>query len=360
MSGLRRWILGLVAVTMLGSLLSLIPMTALAAGEANDIMWAGAADKTAFLNKVANGDGHNSARNLQTIYYKQGRGITEANFKDSVDGMVYKDGRVVVNGKTVATEAVSVGRSNISGSWDDHGLYARPTSVSFQSNSLPAFVYLSNGVFTYAIIKDCGNPVSAAPVKSSPSPSPQVTSKATPKVTPKAVPSPSPSPDASQACRKLTPSRPHANSEPGLFRFTVSSQAPSGAKIQGYRFGFDDGTEDIETASNRNYVERTLEADQTLTVRAWVVTSAGESDDNDACSATVMVHAASKSGSTPPPSPSPSSKPVDKGQVLGVSLPDTGPEAALGGAVGLGAMGSAAVAYRRSRRSLLSALRRRP
>jgi hypothetical protein len=68
----------------------------------------------------------------------------------------------------VATNAMTAGRQNISGSTKMANggtvYYMRPPSVSFRSSSLPAFVVMDNDRFTFAIIASCGNPVKAAPV----------------------------------------------------------------------------------------------------------------------------------------------------------------------------------------------------
>jgi uncharacterized repeat protein (TIGR01451 family) len=94
-------------------------------------------------------------------------GISQNHYDSLVEGTVHRDGRVVVNGKTVATGAVSTGRQNMPGSTHikSVNIYERPTSVSFRSSSLPAFVKMNDGQFQYAIIKSCGNPVRAKPVK---------------------------------------------------------------------------------------------------------------------------------------------------------------------------------------------------
>jgi hypothetical protein len=68
----------------------------------------------------------------------------------------------------VATNAMTAGRQNISGSTSmtSSGVtfFMRPPSVSFVSSSLPAFVSMDNGQFDFAIIASCGNPVMATPV----------------------------------------------------------------------------------------------------------------------------------------------------------------------------------------------------
>jgi hypothetical protein len=330
----------LVAVTLV------VPAGALATtsqprdSDANAIVWGGAYTKGEFIDKVRNGDGHNSAANIQEILYRQNRTITEATFSSSstVNGTVYKDGRVVVNGKTVATKATSVGRHNLPGSTKDGTVYSRPTSVSFVAQSIPAWVYMEKGTFKYAILKSCGNPVKATPVpKATPSPTPKVTPKPTPS------PTPSPSPSPSFACVSLTPSRPNPTTEPNKFRFTITPRT-SNATVTGYRFTFSDNSTPVDTAANLPYIERTVTS--SLTVQGFVKTASGTSAPSEACSATATV--------TVSPTPTPES---GGGQVLGATLPATGPEAALGGLAGLSAIGFAGRSYLRSRKSLLSAMR---
>ena len=89
---------------------------------------------------------------------------------DIRDGIVYQDGRVVVGGKTVATGAVMAARhlggSSISGSDT-----AKKVSVSKMGDAQTAFVkFDSNGNFLWAIMKPCGNPVTATPAKPKPVP----------------------------------------------------------------------------------------------------------------------------------------------------------------------------------------------
>ena len=152
--------------------------------DANAIMWCGAYGKTEFAYKVAGGDGHNSAANLQAIYKAYGVSVDE--MKVAVDGTVTKSGNVVVGGKTIATGAKSTGRQYMPGSVKQHGVWLRSTQTSFKSESLEAFVYTKNGVFQWAVIKSCGNTVVATPVTKPIPPKP---------VTPAApVPTPTPTP----------------------------------------------------------------------------------------------------------------------------------------------------------------------
>jgi hypothetical protein len=112
-------------------------------------------------------------------------GITAKDIQDinsiAVVGSVTKAGLVIVNGKTVATGALTVGRQDISGSRheDVNGVnfYIRAPAVSFLSDSIPAYVaFNDSGQFIFAILGSCGNAASATAVpQSSPKPTPTPT-----------------------------------------------------------------------------------------------------------------------------------------------------------------------------------------
>lgn len=92
-------------------------------------------------------------------------------------GKVYKNGDVWIGDKMVATGAITAGRENKTGSTkvvlNGHVFYTRPPSVSFRPNSIDAFVIMKNGVFKFAILGPCGNPVMAtAKVEPKPAPPP--------------------------------------------------------------------------------------------------------------------------------------------------------------------------------------------
>jgi hypothetical protein len=165
----------------------------------NSVIWCGAYTKAEFQQKVNQGDGHHTAANLQQIYFGEGRGITMADFMsgNTVDGQVTKDGRVIVNGETVATGAWSTGRNRVPGTWASGSLWASPNSVQFLSNQIDAWVFMKNGQMQWYIIKSCSNTGggTATPAPSpSPSPSPSPKPSPSPSPSPSASPSPSPSP----------------------------------------------------------------------------------------------------------------------------------------------------------------------
>jgi hypothetical protein len=88
----------------------------------------------------------------------------------AVVGQVTDKNTVIVNGKTVATNAMTAGRKDYAGSTKstcgNFPFFMRPPSVSFASSPLTAFVMMdSNNQFDFAILTSCGNPVIATPVK---------------------------------------------------------------------------------------------------------------------------------------------------------------------------------------------------
>jgi uncharacterized repeat protein (TIGR01451 family) len=133
--------------------------------DSNAIMRCGAETRTELSGNVK-GD-------IATIYNHYG--INKADFGSLVEGTVYKDGRITANGKVVATGAVSTGRQIIGSNSRKVNaggvtIYERPTSTSFNSASIPAFVKITNGRFQYAIIKSCGNPTKGTPTPIPPKP----------------------------------------------------------------------------------------------------------------------------------------------------------------------------------------------
>lgn len=352
----------IVRLFTLGLLLmsTLIPALSLGAtqprdADANSVVYNGAYTKTEWLDKIQNGDSKHTAADLQQIIFNENRGISRANFMsgDTVDGIVFKDGRVMVGGSTVATNALSVGRSFIAGSTKDGSVWERPTSVSFVAESIPAFVNMEGGTFHYAVIKSCGNPVRATPVpQPTPTPTPMPTPNPTPTPTPTPTPSATPVPEQAFECVSIEVTQPDITNEPGKFRFSVVGRV-SNVELTGYRFtAHQEGSADVadvkDIAAPLNMVEYTF-GPGTWKVTAQVKTTAGITQINNACSAIITV---TQAGPSVTPTPKPN------GQVLGAAvLPATGPDVLFGGVAGLTAMGYAAHAYIRSRKTLLETLR---
>jgi hypothetical protein len=128
---------------------------------------------TAILDLYANSFGINSA-DISNI----NNTTANANEDYTVAGTVNVNNDVIVNGKIVATNAITAGRENISNSYGSstkvtyagYDFYVRTPRVSFTVSSFDAFVVMKNGVFQFAILAPCGNPVKATPVVVTPPP----------------------------------------------------------------------------------------------------------------------------------------------------------------------------------------------
>ena len=133
---------------------------------------------------------------------------------DFKEGIVWRNGKVTVNGEVVATDAITAGR-NFGGTpipGTNAGKY--PTS-KFATEGQTAFIKMVNGKFSFAIIKSCGNPVTATP-KQPPQP-----------------PAPTPAYECvSLNVEKITRTK---------YKFTAHATASGGATIEKYEFGFGDG-----------------------------------------------------------------------------------------------------------------------
>ncbi|HVA97085.1 MAG TPA: hypothetical protein VND99_05515 [Candidatus Acidoferrales bacterium] len=132
----------------------------------NSVMYCGAGSVGQVQNQYANGvSGHNSAGSIQHIYSYFGISGSDINSMSqyAVEGDVYKDGNVKVNGEVVATNVWTAGRWYIPGSnkvsYGGTTFYKRHPSVSFVSSPLKAFVVMKDGKFQFAILVSCGNPV---------------------------------------------------------------------------------------------------------------------------------------------------------------------------------------------------------
>jgi uncharacterized repeat protein (TIGR01451 family) len=96
-------------------------------------------------------------------------GISHNELDGFVDGVVWKDGRVTLgtkgNGQLVATNAVTAGRwnnptSDMTKIPNTDRAYRMSTS-HFVDDGQIAFIKMVNGKFSFAVIKTCGNPVTA-------------------------------------------------------------------------------------------------------------------------------------------------------------------------------------------------------
>lgn len=111
---------------------------------------------------------YNSQSDAQAVFSHMGINGDEMANSNWRRGHVTNDGKVVVNGRTVATNAMTAGRQNMQGSRavtvDGTTFYVRPTSASFAQGQLDAMVAMKDGRFQHAVLTSCGNPVKAKPV----------------------------------------------------------------------------------------------------------------------------------------------------------------------------------------------------
>ena len=139
--------------------------------DSNAVIYCGAQNTSQLIGRYNNGTSQNTKKSIQDIYSKFGISSAEVNTMTStaVAGRVTRDGTVFVNTSSaaVATNAITAGRENIAGStatsFNGTSFFTRPTSVSFRSEAIPAYIVMKNGVFQYAVLASCANPVTATP-----------------------------------------------------------------------------------------------------------------------------------------------------------------------------------------------------
>jgi hypothetical protein len=164
--------------------------------DTNAIINCGALTIAELQQKYASSD-------IGPVYARFGITATEINNMDNntggqqtMAGRVTKDNTVIADGQVVATNAMTAGRQNMPGSTQESSggitFYRRPPSVSFVSQTLPAFVVMENGRFAFAIIASCGNPVIGAPTAAEKPPAKPAVSRIT--TAPPPAPQPTPAP----------------------------------------------------------------------------------------------------------------------------------------------------------------------
>jgi hypothetical protein len=86
------------------------------------------------------------------------------------EGIAYQDGRVVVDGQTVMTDAWSIGRTKFSYAknyWINNKLFYWSWHTQVLKQNLPVMVMFDeNGTVEFSVIKACGNPMGGVVVKS--------------------------------------------------------------------------------------------------------------------------------------------------------------------------------------------------
>lgn len=148
------------------------PKASAADCDENAIMYCGTGNASQFISKVqANDDGHGH-HDLQAVFANYG--LVSSDYSKFVTsarpGTAYRDGRIVVDGQTVATNATSIGRlASFQGSGyfsktiAGHTYYGNTNDKSFAAGtaSIPVMAFFnSKGVMQFAVLTSCGNPTS--------------------------------------------------------------------------------------------------------------------------------------------------------------------------------------------------------
>lgn len=252
-------------------------------------------------------------------------GINRADLANGtfVDGVVWRDGRVTVNNKTVATNATTAGRwNNPTGDMTRIKNTSRAYRMStrhFTSEGQTAMVRMENGKFKFAIIKSCGNPVTAT-AKTQPKPQYECTNLAADKI-----------------------SR-------TKYRFTAKANATDGATIEQYEYGFGDGYGITTKQSSYTYTYKEA-GTYTATVKVHVkVNGKTVKVDGPDCKVTVTVK------DVPPVQPEEKPKQPQQPEEAPEEIAVTGPAEIAGGLAGIGGLTAAGYHWRASRRALIERL----
>ncbi len=186
--------------------------------SANSIMHCGATTKTQFINKVkANTEG--DLKNIYAQFQLPTNYYYTKFINKAVSGQDMRDGRIVVNGKTIATNSYSLGRDRMGVPLKNKVVIkgktywkGTPTQrFSARENSIPVWVlYKDDGSIRFVVMKACGNPVGGTQ-KSTPKPTP------TPSPTPPSPTPPPPTPEPTPPPTEVTPAAAKAlpNTGPG-------------------------------------------------------------------------------------------------------------------------------------------------
>lgn len=191
-------------------------------------------------NNTSGSNGYTTEQgDIKKIFNSMGinKADLEGGFKQ---GIVYKNGNVEVDGKVVATNAQVAARGL--GGTQIPGTNAQKVPASAMGDAQTAMVKMDqDGKFLFAVMKPCGNPVTAEPKK---------------------TPEPQPEPKAECVSLKLI------EQEPTKYALTATAKVSGGAKIESYTFELFRGTDRI---MNNTYAS-TNESQSVV----YVVTDPGE------------------------------------------------------------------------------------
>ena len=208
--------------------------------DSNAIIYCGVTSPSNFISKVQANDSGNGHHDLQAVYAHQfasGQALSSSMYSDfaahAVAGTAYKDGRIVVNGQTVATGTSSIGReASFQGSnyqtyaVNGTNYYGNVNAQAFATDGLPVYVlFNSQGTMQFAVLKTCGNPVFGTVVHSSAS------------------------------CNTLQKTA--VAGQLNTYNFTASATATGNASIVRYVYNFGDGSAPVTMTNGSQAVRHT-------------------------------------------------------------------------------------------------------
>lgn len=289
------------SLVLAGASLGVVPLASAASCDDNYIVRCGVSSPSALVQA------YQSDSYVQKVYSYFGISSSDINnlAQHSTNGYVTKTGDVVVNGKTVATGAITAGRDFISGStkvnYQGITFYKRPPSVSFRDNQLSAYIAMdSNNQFAFAVLPSCGNPITATP-----------------------VPSPKPKPAPTAKCTSLSLDKLDTLKYRATATYTMQN-----ATFKSASFNFGDQTQAEQGQNNANNnsatAVHTYQSPGNYTVKA-TLTFSSTSGDNQDTSVTCSIPI-SPTKPTPPPTPSsaPTPTPPPATPISQQTLPNTG------------------------------------
>jgi hypothetical protein len=213
----------------------------------------GAADPTEFIKDVRD----NQPSDLQTIYADSRiGGLTPDKYdqfqREAVEGTLWRDGHITVNGQTVWSGVWTMGRTTLGNTQRDpitigsKTYYHSSPEISFAKShaSLPVMVWFNgNGDVQMAVMNACGNGVGGG-------------TKVHNTVT----------------CKALNKTQPDATHKPNTYNFTTSVQVGGNAQISRVVYHFtDDNSTITKTGANAGdqAVEHTFAKDGDVTVTVF-------------------------------------------------------------------------------------------
>ncbi len=210
----------------------------------NSIIKCGSPNASDFIQKVkAGGPQHD----LQPVYSRFGLepGEYDRFISSAVAGVAKQDGTIVVKGRTIATNAWSIGRTHFSYATpfviNGHTYYKAMDTQVLQQDLPVMVMFNGKGVMQFAVMNACGNPVRAQSV--------------------------SPKFSCDLLHKKVV------QGQANTYDFTTDATAKNGANVASVTYDFGDGSSTVTVNSLTHAVRHTFSKSGTWNVRVTVKVS---------------------------------------------------------------------------------------